>query len=155
MSNNLIENIKELLYSTDPRSKPLALEIMKAMELTWEHPQFKAEKELINWLGIDIFGKKQLELGNKQLQSLPSTICRIQSLEELYLYSNQLQSLPSSFGQLSCLKYLSLSNNQLQSSIDSISPLQNLKWLDLRNNQLKSVETKQLSKILPHTKILL
>ena len=147
------EKIKQLLYSVDRQNRALALELMKGASLTWEHPKFQAEKELVDWWGIDIFGYKTLSLKNNQLQSLPEAIGQLKNLELLYLRDNQLSSLPASIGQLRQLKKLWLQGNPLSSLPAAIGQLQQLKTLWLEGNPLSNTAKEELRKQLPNISI--
>ena len=73
-----------------------------------------------------------------QLVSLPTSIQKLNQLEELHLYDNRLTELPSEIGDLKELWRLDVSNNQLVSLPTSILKLNQLKlrWLDVSGNPL-------------------
>lgn len=75
-----------------------------------------------------------LELSFNGLQSLPSCICQLVSLEELYLGHNNLKILPKEIGDLPALTRLDLVHNGLQEVPFCISRLRTLEWVNLAGN---------------------
>lgn len=81
-------------------------------------------------------GVVALDLSRLGLESLPSEIGQLVSLESLSLRGNQLSSLPSEIGQLVALEMLDVSENQLIGLPPEIDNLYNLCLLNLLNNPL-------------------
>lgn len=78
-----------------------------------------------------------LDLSNKGLTSVPSTVFNQTNLEELNLSNNLLTgAIPSQIGNLKNLKILNLSNNKMTGLPAEIGQLTNLQVLDVSNNQL-------------------
>ena len=82
---------------------------------------------------------KVLELSCNGLQSLPSCICHLICLEELYLGHNDLKGLPKELGDLLNLKKLDLVHNIFQEVPFCISELCRLEWLNLSGNLIEIV----------------
>ena len=80
-----------------------------------------------------------LNLGNKNLSSLPTTIKCFKYLENLDIFSNQLQNLPKELGMLTRLNFLNAWNNQLNTLPEEFDQLINLKTLFLSTNQLQNL----------------
>jgi Leucine-rich repeat (LRR) protein len=62
-----------------------------------------------------------LNLGNKELKSLPLEIVKLVNLEKLYLYSNRFNSIPKEIAQLKNLQVLNMNRNIISSISDEIS----------------------------------
>ncbi|KAG2729809.1 hypothetical protein I3760_01G266700, partial [Carya illinoinensis] len=80
-----------------------------------------------------------LEMWNNQLSgSIPTSIGKLQRLEELYIGGNNLSgNIPDSLGNLTMLSGLQLQDNNLQGSIpSSLGKCQFLSFLDLSDNNL-------------------
>jgi internalin A len=84
-------------------------------------------------------GRKELDLSNKGIKSLPAEIGQLKNLRELYLFDNQLTSVPNELWQLIKLTVISLCRNQLTSVPKELEWLTNLERLPLHENQLMSV----------------
>lgn len=82
---------------------------------------------------------KVLELSCNGLQSLPSCICHLTCLEELYVGHNDLKGLPKELGDLSNLKKLDLVHNIFQEVPFCVSKLCRLEWLNLSGNLVEIV----------------
>jgi small GTP-binding protein len=103
---------------------------------------------------------KKLNLGNTNIEHIPSEIkqlknlthlnlssclfskfpiyvCNLSNLEELYIGSNQIKELPSDIKKLKKLTTLIMYSNFLSKLNDSIKELKNLKYLDLDRNKFK------------------
>mmetsp|Transcript_21941 Transcript_21941/g.28925 ORF Transcript_21941/g.28925 Transcript_21941/m.28925 type:complete len:105 (+) Transcript_21941:4706-5020(+) len=70
---------------------------------------------------------------------LPSSICLLQSLKELYVSSNKLATLPDKIGDMSCLCHLSASCNELEILPDSLLECTSLRYLNLSQNRIHSI----------------
>ncbi len=81
----------------------------------------------------------RLNISYSKLTSLPKSICKLASLQDLDLDSNQLTYLPESIGKLANLEWLCLPNNQLEKLPASIGNLASLQDLNLNSNQLTSL----------------
>ena len=68
--------------------------------------------------------------------SLPTSIQKLNQLDNLYLSGNKLTELPSEIGDLKELRKLDVSNNQLVSLPTSIQKLNQLEELYLYDNRL-------------------
>lgn len=92
---------------------------------------------------------KTLHLAYNQFSWLPAKIGQLRTLQVLNLSQNQLTSLPTEIGQLFNLTELNLSQNQLTSLPSEIGQLTNLRELNLSENQLTSlpVEIEQLKNL--------
>ncbi len=73
------------------------------------------------------------------LETLPTILCELRSLQALYLNLNRLTSLPPEITQLREVQVLDLSFNRLTSLPPEITQLRNLQELDLRSNGLTSL----------------
>ena len=72
------------------------------------------------------------------LKEFPEVLCRITSLQNLYLERNQIKDIPNCLGDLTNLKELSLNNTQINILPRSIGKLRNLKSLFLEDCKLSS-----------------
>ena len=95
-------------------------------------------QELRN-LGVRNMNITRLDLEDRNLTNLPSSIGKLKKLEDLFLGDNFLTSLPSSIGNLKNLMYFDLGGNRLNSIPESIFKLTKLKELKLSQNHLESV----------------
>jgi len=113
---------------------------------------FKFEESLSSlrsWLynlGTDIssqniFDIKELNLSNKSINQLESSIKLLKNLEKIDLSHNNFDTFPRELLDLKSLKEINLSNNQLNSLPDDLAKLQNLQILDLSYNSLDSFST--------------
>lgn len=69
-------------------------------------------------------------------QRVPSSVCKLTLLEELYLNENQLESLPDEIGLLVNLKELDIPGNKLVALPASFTRLRKLEILHAEGNQL-------------------
>jgi Leucine-rich repeat (LRR) protein len=90
-------------------------------------------------LGITRLDIRELDLGFRDLESLPKEISKLKYLEDLFLTNNKLTSLPKEIGSLKNLRHLSLGANKLTSLPKEIGKLKNLSFLDLSYNKLTSL----------------
>jgi len=97
-------------------------------------------------------GRKQLDLRDKGIKSLPVEIGRLRNLKKLYLSENQLTSVPKELGQLTNIKELYLDGNQLKGVPKELGQLTNMTKLSLDGNQLTSVP-KELCKLTNLTRL--
>ena len=77
-----------------------------------------------------------LDVRNNQLVGLPSSIQKLNKLEQLYLDGNNFTELPAEIGDLKELRQLHVSNNQLVGLPTSIQKLNRLLGLCLDGNKL-------------------
>eukprot|EP00112_Aurelia_sp_Birch-Aquarium-sp1_P015790 Seg3528.1 transcript_id=Seg3528.1/GoldUCD/mRNA.D3Y31 product="Leucine-rich repeat-containing protein 69" protein_id=Seg3528.1/GoldUCD/D3Y31 len=82
---------------------------------------------------------KNLNLGNKGLETLPALIGKVTSLQILTLKGNKLQDLPRELVVLRQLESLHLGNNNIKDIPAVIGYLVSLKTLHLFNNQIKQI----------------
>lgn len=87
-----------------------------------------------------------LDMGEKQLKTIPEEIGFLVNLEELYLTGNQLTGLPKTFANLVNLKFLALNRNCFDTFPTQILNLVNLEGIDLNENHL-SVLPKRLGNL--------
>ncbi|GAB5411197.1 MAG: hypothetical protein ChlgKO_03110 [Chlamydiales bacterium] len=85
-----------------------------------------------------------LFLSGNQLTSLPDSISKLSSLNELYLSGNRLTSLPDSISKLSSLTELDLFRNRFTSLPNEILQLPNSCNVELANNSLSQVVLQRL-----------
>ena len=78
----------------------------------------------------------ELDLANKGVKHIPTSIKHLTNLKELNLQCNNLFSLPESLCRLSNLQTLDISENPLSSLPDSLDNLSNLQTLDISENPL-------------------
>ena len=78
-----------------------------------------------------------LDLSCTAIKSLPSSIGNLVNLERLKLSNSKLESLPDSIGALIKLPELNLSRTNISTLPDSIGKLTHLKALDLSSSQVK------------------
>jgi len=91
--------------------------------------QFYAENGMILGIGLN----------RKNLEILPESIGKLNSLLYLALNNNQLRELPESLMQLSSLVTLDLSHNQIQNLPEDWSQFKNLTTLQLDHNPLQRI----------------
>ncbi|MFK7799333.1 MAG: leucine-rich repeat domain-containing protein [Aureispira sp.] len=80
-----------------------------------------------------------LELNDRKLVELPSTIGQFKNLRKLTIRNTQLQSLPASVGNLEQLEELNLYKNKLTVLPNTLSNLVQLRVLDVSSNALKEL----------------
>ncbi len=78
----------------------------------------------------------ELNLGDKNITSIPAEINQLPHLRNLWLHNNQLTAIPPEIGQLTNLEQLFLNGNQLTVVPDEIGQLTDLSSLALSQNQL-------------------
>jgi len=94
-----------------------------------------------NEFGFIVENKKitTLNLINKKLFYIPSSILNLSSLEVLNLSSNYIVFLPEAIKYLLSLKQLNISNNNLIILPDLINELKNLKTLNVSSNKISKL----------------
>ena len=110
-------------------------------------------QELRN-LGVRNMNITRLDLENRNLTNLPSSIGNLKKLEFFGSGDNRLNSLPESIGKLTKLESLKLSHNQLNSLPRQIGNLKKLMFLALAANKLTSIP-KEIGKLTKLETILL
>lgn len=93
-----------------------------------------------------------LSLHAWNLEKFPDEICKLESLEKLYLCFNKINSIPTSIESLKNLKMLHLGSNKLKELPHEIGKLKNLEVLYLSDNFFSSfpkilVELKSLKEL--------
>lgn len=83
----------------------------------------------------------KLNLHSQNLSSVPSEICLLQNLEELYLSYNNISCLPQEIGELKNLKVLWVIGNKLKSLPDEIKQLLLLEDLVAFNNHITYISS--------------
>lgn len=96
---------------------------------------------------------EKIHLQNNKITELPMSIGNLKALKELRLYNNQLQYLPDTFQNLQNLEHLSLGKNNFEEAPHVLSKLKKLKTLDIGENPLPQKEIEKIQKLLPDTKI--
>jgi hypothetical protein len=79
-----------------------------------------------------------LDLRNNSLNELPESIGDLEFLEELILHDNALKSVPESIGNLKNLRLLHLDNNELTTLPETICNLNTVYPIGLSNNKIAS-----------------
>ncbi|CAH1249879.1 LRRIQ4 [Branchiostoma lanceolatum] len=87
---------------------------------------------------FDFTDVERLVLSNNRLTSIPEEISQLQKLRELKLDNNLLTQLPQAITTLPDLHHIDLSDNKLETLPDGFSRLQ-LHGLDLRSNGFKEI----------------
>ncbi|KKL19913.1 hypothetical protein LCGC14_2460700, partial [marine sediment metagenome] len=80
-----------------------------------------------------------LDLSINRLTTLPKSIMKLESLQELNLWGNELTILPESIGNLKSLQVLDLRMNRLTTLPESIIKLESLQELNLWGNNLSTL----------------
>lgn len=80
---------------------------------------------------------KKLDLSYNNLETLPTSICKLKSLEELNLEHNRLKFLPKTLVDLMGLKCLHIGYNCLESLPEEIGKLKSLTTLNMEENKIK------------------
>ncbi len=80
-----------------------------------------------------------LDLGEKDLKSLPESLQRFVNLQKISLYENQLKTLPEWIGDFPRLQWIDVYSNALKTLPASLSKLQHLWYLDVGDNQLREI----------------
>mmetsp|Transcript_19464 Transcript_19464/g.47541 ORF Transcript_19464/g.47541 Transcript_19464/m.47541 type:complete len:273 (+) Transcript_19464:2-820(+) len=124
LSNNLLSNF--------PCSSLAPLRWLE--RLNFSGNQLKILPQIINFECL-----RNLDLSANQLQSLPSEIGALESLQWLQLSHNRLRSLPPEIGSLLRLEELNLHDNRLHCLPQQIRKLSALRSLNLRENHFRSV----------------
>jgi Leucine-rich repeat (LRR) protein len=83
--------------------------------------------------------ERVLNLSNKEIGKLPTSIGNLNKVEELTLQYDSLESLPREIGNLKQLKILNLFGNPLKSLPEEIGNLENLEVLLLGRTDLKEI----------------
>ncbi|KAF2074820.1 hypothetical protein CYY_003884 [Polysphondylium violaceum] len=83
---------------------------------------------------------RELDLSHNQIQSIPSEICKLLSLQSLNLGFNKIESIPVELSECYQLVSLDLQSNSLTTITEnSFSKLNNLNTLNLSNNKLTTL----------------
>lgn len=106
------------------QSKPIQTLILWANEIKLPEKTFPRDED-------SLLALVKLNLHSQSLSSVPSEICILQNLEELYLPYNNLTCLPKEIGELKNLKVLWVMGNKLTSLLTRYSSCHYLKilWL--------------------------
>lgn len=102
---------------------------------------FGCKKEVVNaemWLE-ERKEERVLNLSNKEIAVLPTSIGNLSKVEELTLQYDSLTSLPKEIGNLKQLKILNLFGNPLTTLPDELGNLENLEVLLLGRTQLQEI----------------
>ncbi|TGN17592.1 leucine-rich repeat domain-containing protein [Leptospira idonii] len=83
--------------------------------------------------------EKVVNLSNKELGDLPSSIETLEAVEELTLQYNSISKLPDELGNLKRLRILNLFGNPIRELPESLGGLQNLEILLLGRTEISSV----------------
>lgn len=79
-----------------------------------------------------------LDLSNNCFVSVPSVLCELTNLHELFLNNNKISSIPGDFSALIHLEVLNLQHNQLKELPVGVCSLSSIKILNLEHNQLET-----------------
>ena len=90
------------------------------------------------WQCVCLF-ELRLEIAERKLTSLPSSVARLTDLVTLIVSHNALVELPSELGTLVKLKNLEAASNELSSLPPSLASLQALQVVDLSSNRITSL----------------
>ncbi|KAJ0084921.1 hypothetical protein Patl1_31038 [Pistacia atlantica] len=82
---------------------------------------------------------ERLDVADNLLTALPIEIGNLTELEDLNVKNNRISSIPSSIGNCTALVEVDLSSNLLSELPDEFCSLHNLKALHIRNNAIKSL----------------
>lgn len=102
---------------------------------------FGCKKEVVNvemWLE-EHKEERVLNLSNKEIAVLPTSIGNLSKVEELTLQYDSLTSLPKEIGNLKQLKILNLFGNPLTTLPEELGNLENLEVLLLGRTQLQEI----------------
>ena len=88
---------------------------------------------------IDRLEITNLDLGNKNLKTIPKFVFSLGNLERLNIAVNHIQSIPKEIKKLKNLRYFYAQSNQLQAVPAEIGELENLVYLNSDNNQLQTI----------------
>lgn len=145
---NKIQNREKLDEESEKFLKKLEKKINQRIPKTRRLSSFRQAVKIEN---NKIVG---LSLYESELKTLPKSITRLDSLEELFLTKNNLKALPESIGNLKSLRRLTLSGNSINTIPESITTLDSLQRLYLRDNPLrtKSLGSTQTEKIVKKLK---
>ncbi len=80
-----------------------------------------------------------LSIAENRIESLPSELCAIKTLEELLLDGNRLRILPPNLGVLTRLRTLSATRNNLLELPSSLGDLRKLRLLNVESNKLQKL----------------
>jgi Leucine-rich repeat (LRR) protein len=109
-----------------------------------EYKEQEALTDIGRELGYSLAGRYTLEdgkvveldLGFSELENLPESIGRLQSLKKLILRNNKFKSLPACISEIKGLVWLDLWGNQLEELPDSLANLTSLIFLDIAGNKI-------------------
>ncbi len=124
-----IEALLSIIKTNIINSKTFLINRLKPVDIINKetHMGFSCAKDRVIALGLNRCG----------LRVLPSSIGKLESLEELHMTENRLKALPESIGNLKILRVLNLSDNHLIKLPNEIGQLTNLKELHLNHNVLE------------------
>src|SRR5262249_19762361 len=77
---------------------------------------------------------ERLQVSNNQLRKIPTALCGLRNLHDLFLRINQLTNLPAAMGELRQLRALDLTNNQLRELPEGLRQCTALRMLRLHDN---------------------
>ena len=81
----------------------------------------------------------ELDLEDKGLTELPTVVCQLPAVEELFLDKNALAALPEAIGEMAALRELNARQNVLTGLPASIGRLKNLEGLLVDRNRLQEL----------------
>ena len=136
--SNKIHNLKNLNFLNLSRNKILNLpeEIMKCKKLNYLHLSNNSILDIKTICRIQSL--KNLYLNHNQIYEIPNEISNLKNLKVLHLYKNNISIIPESLSKCKKLKILYLSNNFI-SVIENICKIKTLKKLNLYKNQISEI----------------
>eukprot|EP01132_Coremiostelium_polycephalum_P004881 gene4881-6087_t len=108
---------------------------LKILDLSFNHLVESTNLESIPTLPL----LEVCNLSHNQLNNLPSSFNKMESLLKLNLNNNNFVNIPLAVFQIPNLEELSVASNQLISISESISFMQSIQHLDLRNNKITKI----------------